>query len=227
MNIKNVLIFVVAFPLIVFAHGGGLDSSGCHHNRKQGGYHCHRGSNFEQQFSSKQDMLESNGASEVQLRTVQNTQKRPNFNDKKSLPVGSYSGRAVGITDGDTFKLLIDNHQYKIRLAEIDTPEKGQPYGTKAKQALSSLIFNKAVQVNVLTVDRYGRSVGRIFVNGIDVNASLVSQGAAWVYRKYVTDESLFEIEDAAKREEMGLWSLPEADREPPWEWRKSKRERK
>ena len=72
------------------------------------------------------------------------------------------TGKVVGITDGDTFTLLTaDKKQVKVRLAEIDAPESGQPYGDKSKQALSGLIFGKEVRVVVQTTDRYGRTVGR------------------------------------------------------------------
>ena len=136
----------------------------------------------------------------------------------------SYQGRGVGITDGDTFKLLVaGNRQIKVRLAEIDTPESAQPYGSKAKQELSSLIFGKTVTVNVVDIDRYGRTVGRVFADAVDVNAEMVRRGAAWVYRRYAKDQSLFRLETEAKQEKRGLWSLPEGDRIPPWEWRRAR----
>ena len=55
--------------------------------------------------------------------------------------------------------LLVDRQQLRIRLAEIDTPEKGQPYGNRARQALSDLIFDRAVRVVELDRDRYGRVI--------------------------------------------------------------------
>ena len=70
------------------------------------------------------------------------------------------------------------------------------------------------------TRDRYGRTVGRVYVNGRDVNAELVRSGYAWVYRKYATDRSLYGVEADAKAEQRGLWGSPEAKRVPPWEWR-------
>ena len=102
-----------------------------------------------------------------------------------------YLGKVVGIADGDTFTLLVDREQLRIRLAEIDTPEKGQPYGNRARQALSALIYGKPVRVVEIDHDRYGRVVGRVFVGRIDVNAEMVRRGAAWVYRKYAKDPSL------------------------------------
>lgn len=111
-----------------------------------------------------------------------------------------------------------------MRLAEIDTPEKGQPYGQRSKQALSSLIGGKAVTVDVETRDRYQRLVGRVYQGGVDVNREMVKIGAAWVYRDYLRDQSLLSIESEARDNKRGLWAMPESERIPPWEWRKIKR---
>lgn len=136
-----------------------------------------------------------------------------------------YAGRVVGITDGDTLNLLTpEKRQVKVRLAEIDTPERNQPYGSRAREALSGLAFNREARVVVVDRDRYGRVVGRVYVGNMDVNAELVRQGAAWVYRDYVRDRTLFTLEDEARKAERGLWALPEAQRTPPWEWRQASR---
>ncbi|WP_229682815.1 thermonuclease family protein [Siccirubricoccus deserti] len=126
----------------------------------------------------------------------------------------------VGITDGDTLTLLTDRQEVRIRLSEIDTPERGQPYGTRARQTLSDLAFGKLVRVVVHDTYRYGRTVGRIFAGSQDVNAEMVRRGAAWVYRRYSGDLALLRLEQAARAERRGLWALPEAERVPPWEWR-------
>ena len=133
------------------------------------------------------------------------------------------TGRVVGIADGDTFTLLTaDKQQVKIRLAEIDAPESGQPYGNKSRQALSSLVFEKDVRVVVQTTDRYGRTVGRPYVGNLDVCAEMVRIGAAWAYREYLRDKTLLTLESDAKAEKRGLWGLSEAQNMPPWEWRRS-----
>ncbi len=134
-----------------------------------------------------------------------------------------YQGTVVRIVDGDTLVLLVDQQQLKIRLADIDTPERKQPFGTKAKQALSDLAFGKQARVVEVTVDRYGRIVGRVYVDGIDVNRELVAQGYAWVYRKYSNDAELLRLEAEAKQMGLGLWADP--DPMPPWEWRRGRRE--
>ncbi len=134
-------------------------------------------------------------------------------------------GRVVAIADGDTFTLLTaDKQQIRIRLAEIDTPESGQPYGKRAKQALSQLVFGKDVRVEVQTIDRYGRTVGRPYVGDVDVCADLVENGFAWAYRQYLRDSMLLELEKEAQDSNRGLWSLPEYERVAPWDWRQGKR---
>jgi endonuclease YncB( thermonuclease family) len=136
-----------------------------------------------------------------------------------------YNGRVVGITDGDTLTLLVEERQQvKVRLAEIDTPESAQPYGTQAKKELSALAFNREALVKEQDIDKYGRVVGRVFVDGLDVNAEMVRRGAAWVYPDYAKDVTLYVLENEAKRNRQGLWSLPESERTPPWEWRREKR---
>ena len=134
------------------------------------------------------------------------------------------TGKVVAISDGDTLTMLQDKQQFKIRLSEIDTPEKSQPHGTKAKQALSDLVFGKLVRIEVVTIDRYGRTVGKVYIGDMDINAELVRNGHAWVYRRYAKDKTLYELETEARDNQLGLWSLPEAQRIPPWEWRRGKR---
>ncbi len=136
------------------------------------------------------------------------------------------NGYVISIADGDTLTLLTaDKERVKVRLAEIDTPEKKQPYGQKAKQELASLAFNHSAQVSVIDTDRYGRVVGRVVVDDLDVNAELVRRGAAWVYRDYLKRTDLLPLEAEARRQRKGLWALPESERMPPWQWRKEQRE--
>lgn len=141
------------------------------------------------------------------------------------LLAAEYTGRVVGVSDGDTLTLLVPDgtsyKQIKVRLGEIDTPERKQPYGTRAQQTLSELAYNQQARVVVQDTDRFGRTVGRVYVGGVDVNAELVKQGAAWVYRQYLKDQSLLALEAEAKAAKRGLWGLPEAERCPPWDWRK------
>ena len=137
-------------------------------------------------------------------------------------------GKVVAVHDGDTLTLLVaGNQQVKVRLGEIDTPELAQPYGSKAKVALSDLVFGREVRVVVQDIDRYGRTVGRVYVGAIDVNAELVKQGAAWVYRQYLHDQSLLPLEAQAQAAKVGLWALQPDQRMPPWDWRRQEKSAK
>lgn len=132
-----------------------------------------------------------------------------------------YTAKVIHISDGDTIKVLTENkEQIKIRLAEIDTPERKQPWGNKAKQALSEFTSQKMVTVSPVTTDRYGRTIAHIYVGDLNVNKEMVRTGNAWVYRKYLKDNSLLAIEAEAMEAKRGLWALAEAERVPPWEWR-------
>jgi endonuclease YncB( thermonuclease family) len=132
------------------------------------------------------------------------------------------SGRVVAVADGDTFTLLTGtNERIRVRLTEIDAPESAQPWGQQAKDALSALVFSQAVRVVSAGTDQYGRTLGRVYVAGKDVNAEMLRTGSAWAYRQYLTDASLIGVEGEARASKRGLWSLSVQDTEPPWEWRR------
>ena len=129
----------------------------------------------------------------------------------------------VGISDGDTIKVRCgDGPQERVRIAEIDAPERKQPFGTKSKQALSDLIYMKHVELLVSDRDRYGRIVARVLIDGKDAGFAQVSSGMAWCYDAYVKDRACYMHQDAARAARAGLWS----DEAPmqPWEWRKARR---
>lgn len=129
------------------------------------------------------------------------------------------SGEVIKISDGDTLTILTDtNVQLKIRLTEIDAPEKNQAFGNVSKQSLSALCFRKKAIVKTTAKDRYGRVLGRVTCAGIDVNAEQIKTGMAWVYDKYVTDKSLYELQEQAKSNKLGLWTDPHPT--PPWLFR-------
>jgi endonuclease YncB( thermonuclease family) len=131
------------------------------------------------------------------------------------------TARVVGVHDGDTITVLTpDKRQIKIRFAEIDAPELSQPYGKKAKQLLSLMVFGKDVSITPVTTDRYRRIVARVFQGNSDINLAMVQAGAAWAYRQYLTDPSLLEAESEARNARTGLWALQPDQITPPWEWR-------
>ena len=142
------------------------------------------------------------------------------------LGVDQVAGFIVGVTDGDTV-VMVDrqDQQFKVRLAYTDAPERRQPFYRQSRQMLAALAFQKNAIVTVVDTDRYGRLVGRVAVGDLDVNAEMIRLGGAWVYRKYSRDPSLLDVERTARAAQLGLWSLPEAERVPPWEWRRNGRD--
>lgn len=138
-----------------------------------------------------------------------------------ALLAAEFCGKVVSIADGDTITVLFDNEQRKIRLDEIDAPEKKQPFGTRAKQALSEKIGEKEVRIVWAKKDRYGRILGRVYCGDRWINREMVGDGFAWRYVQYSRDPELAKAEAEARDAKRGLWS----DKEPipPWEWRTSK----
>lgn len=136
-----------------------------------------------------------------------------------SVLAAAFFAIVIGISDGDTLTVLHKHESVKIRLAEIDAPEKAQPFGTKSKQALSDLCFDKLAEVIPQTKDRYGRTVARVKCDGHDASEQQVRSGMAWVFDRYVTDRSLYQLQDEARNNGIGLWV--DTNPIPPWEWRK------
>src|SRR6516165_7585726 len=132
-------------------------------------------------------------------------------------------GRCVGVTDGDTVRVLSsDNQQIRVRLAFVDAPEKVQAFGQRAKQAMSALVFGKDVKLRPHTIDGYGRLVAQVLVDNQDAGLELLKQGLCWVYEKYIP-EAKIDIEASyraaqatAQSEKLGLWQ--DSAPVPPWE---------
>ncbi|MDP1734272.1 MAG: thermonuclease family protein [Sulfuritalea sp.] len=143
------------------------------------------------------------------------------------FPLAAYAdftGKVVAVADGDTLTVLRDREQVKVRLVEIDAPEKAQPFGQKSKQSLSDLCFGKTATLADQGSDRYKRTLARVTCDGIDANTEQVRRGMAWVYRKYAPKDSpLYAVESEAKAAWRGLWA--DAQPMPPWEWRHSRKD--
>jgi endonuclease YncB( thermonuclease family) len=126
----------------------------------------------------------------------------------------------IGVADGDTLTVLCNgSKQVKIRLSEIDAPEKRQPFGNRSMQSLSGMCLQKKAKIKPQTKDRYGRTVARVICDGVDANEEQIRRGMAWVYDKYVRDQNLYSIQNKARTSKIGLW----ADSKPikPWEYRR------
>lgn len=141
----------------------------------------------------------------------------------------TYTGRVVGVTDGDTVTVLdSSNTQHKVRLAGIDAPEKKQAFGQASKQNLSNLVYDKTVTIETAKRDRYQREVGKVIINGRDANLKQIEAGLAWHYKKYANEQSSVDqqtyaaAEVQAQQGRRGLWN--EANPTPPWDYRHQKK---
>ncbi|RMN08420.1 MULTISPECIES: thermonuclease family protein [Pseudomonas syringae group] len=131
-------------------------------------------------------------------------------------------GQVVRILDGDTVEVLDAGKQtHRVRLANIDAPERKQAFGDVSRQALAAMAYRRQVLVLDEGGDRYGRRIGVLTINGRNVNAEMVAQGMAWVYTQYNNDKNLPTLEARARAGKLGLW----ADIHPmaPWDFRHSR----
>lgn len=128
----------------------------------------------------------------------------------------TYKGKSIKVDDGDTFTFLSRRKvSYRIRLDGIDAPEKGMPYAKKAKEYLAALLLNQEIELRVMSADRYGRYVGKVYCNGKEVSLLMLEAGYAWHYSKYNQDAAFSEAEHSAHEQRNGLWQ----DKDPlaPW----------
>ena len=132
-------------------------------------------------------------------------------------------GVVVGVVDGDTSDVRLASGMIRVRFHAIDAPERSQPHGAASKAALSALVYGKPVAVEPIEQDRYDRLVARLWLGELDVNAEMLKQGHAWVYRRYADDPAYCAYEKAARDLRRGLWALPPSQRPAPWEWRRRK----
>jgi endonuclease YncB( thermonuclease family) len=128
-----------------------------------------------------------------------------------------FTGPVASVLDGDTIEILHNIHAECVRLSGIDCPEKGQAFGNNAKQATSALIFGKDVILQTHGQDKYGRTLGDVFLlDGTHVNHELVKDGWCWWYRKYAPDDTVLEGLEKETRDEMkGVWQ--DRATTPPW----------
>ena len=113
----------------------------------------------------------------------------------------------TGVADGDTLYASVDGHSIRIRLAQIDAPEKAQAFGHRSEQSLRELVGKRQVELAWKSLDRYGRRIAQVSVDGLDVNAEQVRRGFAWVFRRYSNDAALITLEAQAKSAGIGLWA--------------------
>jgi micrococcal nuclease len=134
----------------------------------------------------------------------------------------TFSGKCVAIGDGDTISVMKDGRAVKIRIEGIDCPELGQDFGMAARRFTSTLVFGKVVSVKEYTRDQYERIVARVYIDGQDLSLEIIKAGLAWYYRFSRSDPVLSAAEKTARKQKIGLWSMP--DPIPPWVYRRQKR---
>lgn len=185
------------------AHGGGLDSFGCHHNRKSGGYHCHRGPLAGQSFGSKSEALK-------ELRKQEGKQL-----DSRSSEVEWR--RVTRVIDGDT--IVLDGRE-RVRLIGVDTPETVHPnkpierFGKEASAFTGKLVAGKRIRLEYdqVRTDRYGRTLAYVFLkDGMFLNAEIIKRGYGFAYTKYPFRhmENFCKYEKEAREAGRGLWGNP------------------
>ena len=158
------------------------------------------------------------------LLTLQSCFIQPAVNKGINYSNLVFTARVIRILDGDTMEVLYENNPIKIRLAHIDCPEKRdhQPFGNKAKQALSNLCFGQMVSVQGQKYDRYKRLIAVVINDKKQVvNQEMIKQGMAWHFKKYSSDPLYAQLEINARENKVGLWK--DGDAIPPWKWRKKK----
>ena len=144
---------------------------------------------------------------------------KPVLVDKaKGSKAGFQKAVVTFVKDGDTADIRTDTGNVVCRIDSIDAPETakpsankpGQPYGQEAADTLKKMIEKKEVDVRVsYPLDKHGRAICQIEINGENINRAMVEQGMAWVYERYALDPSLKGSENAARTEKRGLWADP------------------
>lgn len=152
-------------------------------------------------------------------------------------PIRVVEGKVIKVTDGDTVQVMTgEGTKLTVRLYGIDAPEmpkvnhrtgkvhkSGQPYGEEAERALVQKITGKTVRSEIMDIDQYKRMVGRIVLNGQDINREMVKEGWAWAYKQYLQSPYASEYigtEKQARAARLGLWQ--QGNPQPPWEFRKA-----
>ena len=134
------------------------------------------------------------------------------------------TGKVVRVSDGDTLTVLVDHKQVKVRLIEIDAPESKQAFGERSRQSLGECApaSRRRALLCARKYDKYGRVLGRVECRGLDANAEQVRRGMAWVYDNYVTDRSLYALQNEARADPPRPVGGQAPDR--PWDWREQRK---
>ena len=136
-----------------------------------------------------------------------------------SVYSATFNAKVIAVLDGDTVLIKRGTGILKVRLVEIDAPEKSQPFGASSQQSLAGMVLGKPVQFSSQAFDQYGRMIAHLSVNGLDVNAEQIKRGMAWEYSHFHSNHALVALEAEARAAPRGLWAMSQPM--PPWDWRK------
>lgn len=135
------------------------------------------------------------------------------------IQAAEFTGKVIAVMDGDTLMVMQGDRPVKVRLAEIDAPEKAQPYGMASQQSLAGMVMGRQVQVTSRAIDDYGRMIAIVSVAGLNVNHEQVRRGMAWEYSRFHNNRPVMELQDEAQQARRGLWAAGETIE--PSQWRK------
>jgi endonuclease YncB( thermonuclease family) len=130
----------------------------------------------------------------------------------------SYNGTIIRVIDGDTYVFQTEEGSFTVRMYGTDAPERDQPYSKESADFLKQYL-NKEAMLKANGVDRYGRTLAVLFIDGKDINLLSIKNGCSWHFKRYSNDIQYAQAEEYARKNKIGLWKLPNPI--PPWEWRK------
>jgi len=226
----NSFLILLAIPLIVFAHSGRTDSSGCHTNRKTGDYHCHGTPKAE----IKEVRIEARTSANIGART-EATVLRTEVQIINQVEISDQTFPVVKVVDGDTLSISINGKTETIRLIGINTPETVDPrkpvecFGKEASNKAKELLTGKSVRLEADPTqgdtDKYNRLLRYVWLEeGLSFNKQMISDGYAYEYtyaKPYKYQAEFKQAEAVAKQAKRGLWAdgacaIPETNNTPP-----------
>lgn len=131
----------------------------------------------------------------------------------------SFEAKVLAVMDGDTVFVKSGPFKAKLRLVNVDAPEKDQPYGKQSQESLQSLIGGKVIHVESKAVDKFGRTIALISIGDINVNEEQVRRGMAWAYSHSREGRIYARLQNEAQQAKRGLWQ--QANPQSPAQWRK------
>jgi len=136
-----------------------------------------------------------------------------------SVHAESFEAKVLTVMDGDTVFVKAGPFKAKLRLVNIDSPEKAQPFGKESQESLQSLIGGKVIHVESKAVDKFGRTIALISIGDINVNEEQVRRGMAWAYSRSREGRTYARLQSEAQQAKRGLWQ--QANPQSPAQWRK------